>query len=71
MVYKGATKFVSAQHMADQIKTKQSANTRILKLLSMIEGEEEDIKTAQITIKKHQKEIRLLKEKFNIESESK
>ncbi len=64
MVYSGPHKIVSAQDLADKIKTKRSAEQRIYKLKRMIEGEERCINSAQITIKKHQKEIRLLKEKF-------
>lgn len=67
MVYNGPHKTVSAQALADKIKTARSAETRIHKLKRMIEGEERCINSAQITIKKHKKEIRLLKEKFDKE----
>jgi len=71
MVFKGKRKYVTAKHMADQIKGPRSAKTRIKRLEKMIEDEEKDIKTAQITIMKHLKEIRLLKEKFSLDDDNK
>jgi hypothetical protein len=72
MVYNGPHKIVNAKKLADKIKTKCQSKNRIHKLKEMIEGEERCINSAQITIRKHQKEIRLLKEKFsNKEKEEK
>ena len=66
MVFKGRKKFVTAQHMADQVKTEKRAISRIRVLRRMIEDEEKDIETARITILKHQKEIKLLEKKFEL-----
>ena len=56
----------SAQELADRSTTVAQAKNRIRVLWTMIEERQRKIKSSEITLMKHQKEIRLLLERFQI-----